>query len=705
MEPEELLREIRAIRTREGISLKASPYLRQSYLDEYGEERIVSIRNYQAQMILNLLMMERMICADDTGLGKTLEVLSAIGYIWVKEPEYVPIIVTTKSALFQWASEVRKFMQGMEAVTVSGEPFKRHALYEDFFLRHDPSRKRLLILTYDHVMYDMSEAVIKEKSRSPRKGFAKELAAARTEKKDAAAAAAAAKDVFQSTFGNRTFDIVNYVQESIREGAQGLSEPPGWTPEDAAVLKSFIEARDRLAAATAAVDKLNREAAPPKRVPGLIDYIQELKKQHPSVKLMLAMDEMHKLKNHKSQFHEKCAALAQESQRVYGMTATPIKNRLMEFFALFKIIRPGLFPKITHFQNEYCVMKLQAIGGGRQIPIVVGYKNLDNFVRKIEPFYLSRKKHEVAKELPELLSREVECELHELQEELYDLAETGLLNKSDDPDVSNADLLWSMTMCQQAVNSPKLLTDEDGTPYDGPSSKVEELLELLEEAEDQKVIVFSKFEKMVSVVGEVLGGKGIKYVRITGKENDPKYREKVKNQFQDMKSGVNVILITTAGSESINLHSAQHFVFLDLPWSWGDYVQLVGRMVRIGSSHDTVVAHHFLGRKRNGGKTIDHHVLKALRSKMKLANKVAGESLKGGLMFTDGDGDPIRDILSQIKANRDAVTDGVKPTKPAPKPSKAQKQTQKKGMPKFKSKPKFEDDHPIVAIELDLSDL
>jgi len=689
MDADELLQSIRATRTKQDIVLKPSPYLRESYLDEYGEEREVKIRNYQAQGILNMLQMERMVLGDDTGLGKTLVMLSTIGYVWMVEPEYVPIIVTTKSALFQWAGEIRKFMKGMDAVTVSGEPFKRHALYEDFFLGHDPARKRVLVITYDHVMYDMAESVIKEKSKSPRKSFSKELKAAREEKKESAVASMAAKDTFDARFGSRTFDIAHYVEESLREGATGLKEPPGWEDEDAHTLKAFVTARDRLMAATSVVDSLNREAAPPKRVPGLIDYVREFRLAHPSAKVMLAMDEVHKLKNHRSQFHEKTGLLAGEAQRLYGMTATPVKNKLMEFFSLFRIIRPGLFPKITHFQNEYCVTKLQAIGGGRQVPIVVGYKNLDAFVRKIEPFYLSRKKYDVAKELPELLSREVECELYDLQEELYDMAETGLLSDSDDPDSSNADLLRSMTMCQQAVNSPKLIADEEGSPYDGPSSKADELMGLLEdEADGQKVIVFSKFEKMISVVDAMLKEKKIPFVRITGKESDPKYREKVKNQFQDMKSGVNVILITTAGSESINLHSAQHFVFLDLPWSAGDYLQLIGRMIRIGSSHETVVAHHFLGRKKDGGKTIDHRVLKALRSKKKLMDKVAGDGLKGAFVFTGND-DTLSSIIEAMRA--DKLNMDVEKRKPGKR-----KPGTKKLNPGLSVRKPVEDDHPVI---------
>lgn len=519
----ELLDKIRQIRTRADVVLKPSPYLRYSYTNEYGEIDAVKIRNYQAQGILNLLQMERMVLGDDTGLGKTLEMLSAIGYIWMMEPEYVPIIITTKSALFQWEDETRKFMQNMEAVTVSGEPFKRHKLYEEFFLNHNANKKRLLILTYDMVMYDLVEAVIRDKPQKVRPGFNRELKEARQAKKETQALLLPSKEAYDQHFAPRPFDIVNYLEQFWEDGPSPPL-PPGWTDVDDKILRAYVEARANANVAEQKVIDLNQEAAPPKKVPGILDYLKEMKFTHPQVKTMLIMDEMHKLKNHRSQFHEKTASIAHESSRVYGLTATPVKNRLMEFFSLFRIIQPSLFPKITPFQDEYCLTKLQPIGGGRQVRIVVGYKNLDAFVNKIEPYYLSRKKYDVAKELPELLSREVDCELTELQEELYDLAESGLLNKSEDPDVTQAEMLSSMVMCQQAVNAPQLIANEDGEIYDGPSSKVDTLLELLNEIEGQKVIIFSKFEKMVSLVESHLIKEKIKCVRITGKENSSKMR-------------------------------------------------------------------------------------------------------------------------------------------------------------------------------------
>jgi len=68
--PEEALKKIRAIRALEDPKLKPSPYLRNRYVDEYGVEQDVRLRDYQVRGTMNLLQVPRMILGDDTGLGK-----------------------------------------------------------------------------------------------------------------------------------------------------------------------------------------------------------------------------------------------------------------------------------------------------------------------------------------------------------------------------------------------------------------------------------------------------------------------------------------------------------------------------------------------------------------------------------------------------------------------------------------------------------
>ena len=709
---DETVTKLREIRARENITIKPSSYLKSSFIDEYGDEHSVILRNYQKQMIVNLLMSEKFLCGEDTGLGKTLEILTVIGYIWDVEPNYIPIVITTKSALFQWVAETRKFMHNMEAIPVFGEPFERQSIYEEFFLKHDQSKKRLIIMTYDTVMRDLEPSVVKDRSLKVPADLKKELKEARRILQEDEVRIKEEQEKFDQHFQESIFDTHEYIRDQMLLKPEGRPVPPNWNDSDRSRLEEFKKYRKKFHASTKIHQELSDRAAPPRRVPGIIDYVRDLKESKPDTRFMVIMDEMHKLKNHKSQFHQKVHTLSLECQRIYGMTATPVKNRLMEFWSLFRVLKPNLFPKVTHFQNEFCITKLQPIGGGRKVPVIVGYKNLEEFVRRIEPYYLSRKKHEVAKELPQLISREVECELYDLQEELYDMAEAGLMEDIDESE-SSGQVLSSMVMIQQASNSPYLLSNEEGEQFEGPSSKIDALMDLLlDEAEGQKVIVFSRFEKMISLIGKTLdeakwedeSGKkrtGIKYVRVTGKENNPKLREEAKNKFQDTKSGVNIILITTAGSESINLQSAEHFVFIDLPWSTGDYLQLIGRMVRIGSSHKIVTAHHFLARKTNGKKTIDHHVLSALRNKKKLMDKVAGDGLVGGLQFNSNN--IAIEVANQIQQE---TSNGVKSRKKSKSESNGVK-NRKKSKPESKTMAGhvMDDQYVVNTIDIDIESL
>jgi SNF2 family DNA or RNA helicase len=682
------IEEIRRIREKQDIKLKPSPYLRDVFMDEYGVERPVVIRNYQKQGIMNLLQSPKHILGDDTGLGKTIELLTTIGYIWMVEPTYIPIVVTNKSSLFQWEAETHKFLQGIETVTVNGDPRKRQELYDDFF-NHDSSKKRLLIMTYDMLLRDLKENLIGEKIKGPEikeaKQKAREFKAKYEESKLKFEEARVRFDIY---FENLSYELKESISKLIRGESDNIHEFA-----DKEEIESILNAKNGREAARSEFEKADTLANPVRRVPGILDRIQELKVNNQELKFLVTFDEFHKVKNYKGKIHEIAKELSMECNRVYGMTATPVKNRLMEFFSLFRIIQPTLFPKVTHFMNEYCVTKMQSIGRGRQVPIVVGYKNLDKFVSKIEPYYLSRKKHEVAKELPDLITRELICELTDEQEELYDLAESGVLTQ--DEDENNAgQVLASLVLCQQAVNSPCLIADADGNPFEGKSSKEEILLELLsDELDEKKVIIFSRFERMVSRIGVLFEEAKIKYVRITGKENDPRVREQAKNTFQNMESGVNVILITTAGSESINLHSAEHMIFFDSPWSWGDYLQIIGRMIRIGSVHTSVVATHLLAQKKDGKKTIDQHVIKALRSKKHLADKVAGDNLPGGLKFTQDMG--AMDIFHEIRSGRNAGDKGTLLDK-----TNKKIQSSKKIHPS-KKKPVVEEDKiSIISVEI-----
>jgi SNF2 family DNA or RNA helicase len=89
--------------------------------------------------------------------------------------------------------------------------------------------------------------------------------------------------------------------------------------------------------------------------------------------------------------------------------------------------------------------------------------------------------------------------------------------------------------------------------------------------------------------------------------------------FNDKSSGVNTICINKAGGSSLDLQQASIEIFYDLPWSWGEWTQVLGRARRIGSPHEKVLVILLIN-----SNTIDEYSLRVLRRKESLVDQTIG---------------------------------------------------------------------------------
>jgi SNF2 family DNA or RNA helicase len=402
-----------------------------------------------------------------------------------------------------------------------------------------------------------------------------------------------------------------------------------------------------------------------KPIPGakpVLGLLESILVQVPS--LVTVMDEVTACKNGQTKTWQVCKALSDISHRCYGLTATLLKNKLEEGFYIMKVIQPAVFTSKAQFIKDYCHTQMQRVKGSRrQIPIIVGYKNLETFRQTIDPYFYGRPKHAVATELPKLTTREIVCELSPAEDRKYGEALEGILEMGDGEvkDYEETKVLTSLIYCQQIADSLALLKFKEGDvihenhiegvnlEFKEMSAKEQALLDLLtEEFEGEKVIVYTKFESHVGRLQKLLEKAGIKSVRVTGKENEAK-RKISQDAFQDPNSDTQVILITDAGSEAINLQAAVALVFMNAPYSYGGYAQLLGRPIRIGSPHPNVYAIHLVARRPRKGKeqkTIDDHVLKLLQKKQDFIEKIIGEAAVGALTFTKDSA--VKDLFQQV---------------------------------------------------------
>jgi SNF2 family DNA or RNA helicase len=200
---------------------------------------------------------------------------------------------------------------------------------------------------------------------------------------------------------------------------------------------------------------------------------------------------------------------------------------------------------------------------------------------------------------------------------------------------------------QLVVNHWALIDRNNPESYLTPklSPKEEALLEMLDgEYRGEKIIVYTKYKTWIDRL-EWLTENGHfterKFLRITGDESE-KQRNENKRLFQSPSSGYDLIVINAAGMEGINLQQAAHMVMLDVPWSWGDLIQLVGRMVRMASPHSACTLHVMVAKG-----TIDEYAIETLKGKKGVFEAVLGSSHSAGILDS-GDNFDLSSGMEQV---------------------------------------------------------
>lgn len=514
---------LKVIRARKDLEARPSPYLKTTFLGLDGVEKPLKLRYYQVQGVMHLLGMTRFLLGDDTGLGKTIQSIASLCYLWERNKDLKVLVLTSKSAVEQWAAEFDKFTLGVTSFVCRGTPAQRKKARKAFLSCTGPS---VLVMGYSSAKQDFAE----------------------------------------------------------------MQDWDGFV---------FIT------------------------------------------------DEASAYKNPKTQTHQVCKYLSSKASRTWALTATLIKNNLLEGWGIYGVVVPGLFGNMNNFMNEYCITRMMSIPGSRrQIPTIVGYrpKDIQAFRDKIDPYFLGRPKFEVASELPPLVTRHIKVDLSDEQESKYAEALSGLLQvgtaaASTESEEKEVTKLTAVTYCQQIVNHLSLIN------CDGDSPKLEALVDFVSDGdfEAEKLIIFTRFRKMVDLIMPALKKAGVEAVRITGAENE-KERKASQDAFQDPNSKVRVVCITTAAAEAINLQAAKAIVFYDTPWSAGDYLQILGRMIRIGSTHDRCYAVHLVARG-----TIDDRINQVLSKKMGLVEAVLGKRIKGENSEVDVDAmNDLSDLFSAL---------------------------------------------------------
>ena len=321
---------------------------------------------------------------------------------------------------------------------------------------------------------------------------------------------------------------------------------------------------------------------------------------------LVILDEAQRIKNWKTRLAQSVKQI--KSPYCLVLTGTPLENRLEELHSIVEFVdRYRLGPTFRFLARH---QELDPENGK-----VIGYRNLKEIGATLSSLLIRRRKSEVLRQLPERMEKNFfvpmtaqQMTMHEENREIVSRLVSKWNRHKFLSEVDQRRLMIALQYMRMACDSTYLVDRK--TRF---GKKVDELAVLLSEIfeqNDAKVVVFSQWERMTSLVAELLERKSWAYVHFHGGVPGPKRKDLIK-EFHD-NSACRVFLSTDAGGVGLNLQAASTVVNLDLPWNPAVLEQRIGRVHRLGQ-HKPVRVVNFVSEA-----SIEQNMLEVLRFKKSL---------------------------------------------------------------------------------------
>ena len=319
----------------------------------------------------------------------------------------------------------------------------------------------------------------------------------------------------------------------------------------------------------------------------------------------IILDESQKIKNVNTNSYKIVHQL--KAKHKLCMTGTPIENNLLEIWAQYSFLMPGLLGNMHAFKEDY-------IANQENSDVLLRLK------RKINPFILRRTKENVELELPPKTEETIILEMGAAQQHVYDRIfkyyQQRVLESLQNESLVKTQffVLQALTKLRLACLHPKLTKIPRNKIND--SVKLETLMNFLDEiiSEKHRVVVFSQFVSFFSIVQKALNNENIDFCYLDGKTPQNE-RLSLVNRFNNGKMPV-FLLSLKAGGTGLNITGADYVIHLD-PW-WNPAVenQATDRTHRIGQTKPVFV-YKFIAKN-----TVEEKILVLKERKQKLVHEM-----------------------------------------------------------------------------------
>ena len=324
---------------------------------------------------------------------------------------------------------------------------------------------------------------------------------------------------------------------------------------------------------------------------------------------LIILDEAQRIKNFLTKTARNIKRIP--STHALVLTGTPLENRLEELYSVVQFLDPFVLGSYHEFLGKHQVRS--------ETGKITGFRDLNAIGETLSEIMLRRKKAEVLGELPERVDKMLLVPMTEKQLELHDefnATVARLVHKWRRlgflPEKDRQRLMISLNMMRMVCDSSFILDQE--SRHD---TKIDELMSIIQEViseGDEKLVVFSQWERMTRIVAMELDKQGIGYKYLHGGVPSKK-REELFTRF-NRDPEIRVFLSTDAGGTGLNLQSASFMVNLDIPWNPAVLEQRIGRIHRMGQKKKVSVINMV------SAGTIEHRMTEVLKFKSALAEGI-----------------------------------------------------------------------------------
>jgi SNF2 family DNA or RNA helicase len=332
----------------------------------------------------------------------------------------------------------------------------------------------------------------------------------------------------------------------------------------------------------------------------------------------MIVDESTCIKNPKAIQTKQVLKLAEFANCKWILNGTPITQSPLDLFSQCRFLHKTALPYNTYtaFKHAFAVETTMTMGS-RSFRKIIGYQNLEELTKLLEPFSLRIEKKDCL-DLPNKVFTKVAVELTPEQQRIYKTMKEDCLALLDSGELVTTTLaLTRIIKLHQILTG--FVTDDEGTEHALDNNRIASLMQIAETT--KPLVVFCAYRHNTQSIYEALAKKygQNKVVCFTGGVSN-NHRNLAVKKFQD--GDANFFVATSAAAKGLTLHRASTMVYYSNNYSLETRLQSQDRIHRIGQNNkctyiDLVVP-----------STIDDAILTRLKQKKELSSMVLDDLIK-----------------------------------------------------------------------------